>query len=223
MADNKHYILSQLKHKESARFSDLKLPNMSTNAFSYHLKKLVKEGWLKKTEQGYVLGTRGLAYMDREASDKLVRSQPNVTIVLLIQDGYGKVLLKKRAEQPYLSTWGLPAASASVADTSILEAGRWACRQFVKTVPDNIRHVGDCYVRVKKDSLALGSHLNHVIRLELDNIEITDDFMWTKPLDLSQMQLVPGTENIITRAFFNDTFFFEEFTVQLSDQIALDI
>lgn len=37
--------------------------------------------------------------------------------------------------------------------------------------------------------------------------------MWVKPLDLGKQLLAPAVEHIVTRAFFGDTFFFEEFTV----------
>ena len=224
MTDYKQYILSQLKQKQFARFSDIKPAKVSTNTFSYHVKKLIKNGWIIKSDQGYTLGMRGLAYVDRDTAGKEVRSQPNVNVVLLIQDGYGKVLLKRRDEQPYINGLELPTVRASVADTSILGAGEWACRNLLKIDPGvDMRHVGDCYVRVHKGKLALGSSINHVLRFELDNITIADEYLWVKPLNLSQNILVPGTENIITRAFFNDSFFFEEYTVQLNDQALLKI
>lgn len=221
MQDYKTYILSQLKYRQYARFSDIKPPKVSTNAFSYHLKKMIKDGWLLKTDDGYTLAIRGLAYADRESANKLVRSQPNIGIVLLIQDGYGKVLLKKRQEQPYIGSWGLPFVNAGVADTSVEQAGTWACKQLLKTIPDSVKHVGDCYVRTHKGKLAIGSVLNHVVRVDAHGIDATDEFAWFEPLSLSQMILVPGTESVITRAFFNDNFFFEEYTVQLKDQVAL--
>lgn len=218
MNEYKKYALSKLKQSKFARFSDIKPSKVSTNSFSYHLKGLIKEGWVIKTSKGYTLAPRGLAYAAREPADKLVRMQPNVSVALLVQDSNGRVLLKKYAEQPYIGQWGLPSVAAGVADVSILEAGEWACRQIFKITPSNMRHVGDCYVRLHKGKLALVSNLSHIIRFELFNYKLTDEFMWVEPLDLTQVMLVPGTENIVARTFFNDSFFFEEFTVQLLDQ-----
>lgn len=219
------FILSQLKTTEYARFSDIKPPKISSNAFSYHLKQLIAGGWVAKTDAGYTLGPKGLAEVDRNIESRQVRMQPNVVVALLVQDGYGKVLLKKRGEQPYIHHWELPAVPASVADTTVTEAAKWAAKQQLKLLPEHMRHVGDCYVRTHKGRLALNSTLYHIVRFEIDEYQTDGAFMWAEPLDLGAMSLVPGTENVVTRAFFNDEFFFDEFVVQLKNQepLALDL
>ena len=96
MTDYKQHILSQLKQKQFARFSDIKPAKVSTNTFSYHVKKLIKNGWIIKSDQGYTLGMRGLAYVDRDTAGKEVRSQPNVNVCPV---DYATMLSKLRGRQ----------------------------------------------------------------------------------------------------------------------------
>jgi len=217
------FILSQLITREHARFKDLKPPKIGSNAYSYHLKELQKGGWITKSEAGYCLGPTGLAHIERDIESKPVRMQPNVAVALVVQDGYGKILLHKKLEQPYINQWELPMVPAAVADISVREAGVWAAKALLRHVPDTVGHVGDCYIRVHKGKIALGSTLIHVIRFTLDDYVAPEGYAWVDPLRVESMPCAPGVERIMTRTFFNDSFFFEEFTVQLTTQEAFSI
>lgn len=212
------YILSQLKTREHARFKDLQPPKVSSNTYSYHLKELQRGGWITKSEAGYALGPAGLAYIERDTDSKAVRMQPNVSIALVVQDGYGKILLHKKTEQPYINQWELPKVLATAADISVREAGVWAAKTLLHHVPSGVRHAGDCYIRVHKGKLALSSTLVHVIRFNVESLTPLDGYAWVDPLHVEKMSCAPGTELIMTRTFFNDEFFFEEYTVQLTSQ-----
>lgn len=221
--EHQKYILSQLKNRKYARFKDVQPPKISSNSFSYHLKELQKGGWIVKTAKGYTLGPAGLALAERASESKMVRMQPNVMHMLVVQDGYGNILLHKKAEQPYIGQWELPCTPATVADTSMREAGVWAAKNILHYVPDTVRHVGDCYIRVHKGKLALSSTLAHVFRFTLNDYAPLEGFAWLDPLSVGSIPHVPGSEQVMARSFFNDDFFFEEYTVQLSAQEELEI
>jgi len=233
-------ILSFLMTHEFARFRDLKPDKVETNLFSYHLKVLLKADYVCKVDQGYTLSHRGLIYVDRVSVEKMrVRTQPKIITMLLVQDGYGKVLLQRRTKQPYINTWTLPYGKLHIDDTSVLDAARRESREKLDYDPRKLRHVGDCYITVMNGHHKLAScdsqgelcedatvHINgetvpaietrtlvHIVRFETDAIEATDELRWTDPLDLSKLKLAPAVEQIVTRAFFGDKFFFEEFTV----------
>jgi hypothetical protein len=55
------------------------------------------------------------------------------------------------------------------------------------------------------------SSLVHVFRFESDSLKPQDDFQWVQPHRLPSERLAPGIMQIITRSFFDDAFFFEEF------------
>lgn len=205
-------IVGYLLMHEYARFRDLRPPKVDTNLFSYHLKLLLKQGYLIKNEQGYTLGPRGLRYVDRARGDDIrVRRQPKIITMLLIQEGYGKVLLQKRTKQPYINTWTLPYGKLHIEDESVQAAARREASEKLSYDPHKLRHVGDCYIRVKEGEMIESTTLAHIVRFETDAILPTETLQWVEPLDLIKLNLAPAVEQIITRSFFGDEFFFEEF------------
>ena len=233
-------IIGALVRREYARFRDLKPANVDTNLFSYHLKLLQKSGYIAKTDQGYTLAEKGLQYVDRVNTNEMkLRTQPKIITMLLIQDGYGKVLLQKRQKQPYINTWTLPYGKIHIDDESVLAAARRESREKLGFDPHKLRHIGDCYIvvgyheKVKADDSDSGTFedgdtlhlmtkrawriesrtLAHIVRFETDAIAATDELMWVEPLDLPKQILAPAVEEIVSRSFFGDEFYFEEFLV----------
>jgi len=233
-------ILQFLTTCESARFSDMRPSKVDTNLFTYHLKLLVKAGYVTKVDSVYTLSSLGMNYIARVNHDALqLRVHPKIITKLLIQDGFGKVLLEKRTTQPNINTWELPSGEMRIDDESIIAmAGKLVVEKF-NYIPHKLRHVGDCYIVVGKkvrtnvhpaegavlvdgDVLHLATKevfetesrtFAHIVRFESDDIVIDDRFKWVEPLDIAHTKAAPGTEQIVTRAFFGDDFFFEEFTV----------
>ena len=234
-------IIAYLMIHECARFSEMRPSNCETNLFTYHLKILVKQGYITKTDKGYTLSDKGLVYVDRVSVDKMkLRTQPKIITMLLVQDGYGKVLLQKRTKQPFINTWTLPYGKLHIEDESVLAAGAREAAEKLAYVPHKLRHAGDCYIVVGKrvrvsseaspagslrdgDTISLGGQetfrthtrtLVHIVRFETDAIAATDNLQWVEPLDLPKLKLAPAVEQIVARAFFGDEFFFEEFRVE---------
>ena len=56
--------------------------------------------------------------------------------------------------------------------------------------------------------------LAHIIRFETDAIPAADHLQWVEPLDLPKLRLAPAVEQIVSRSFFGDEFFFEVFTTE---------
>lgn len=218
--DLKHHIqrsiVEYLMLHEYARFRDLRPKNVDTNLFTYHLKLLQKANYIVKTDSGYTLGRRGLIYVDRVTLGKMrLRTQPKIITMLLIQDGYGKVLLQRRTKQPYINTWTLPYGKIHIDDASVFDAAKRESHEKLDYEPgESLRHVGDCYINVMSGDGAIESKtLAHILRFEADDINENDSLKWFEPLDLMRMNLAPAVEQIVARAFFGDDFFFEEFTV----------
>ncbi len=234
------HVVSYLMFHQYAKFSEMRPDRVDTNLFSYHLKLLLKGGYITKTDQGYTLSSKGLVYVDRVSSEKMkLRSQPKIITMLLVQDGYGKVLLQRRRKQPYINTWTLPYGKLHIDDESVLAAARRESNEKLSFDPHKLAHVGDCYIvvahttRVAAESIAAGAlvdgdtvHINtkemveiesrtlaHIVRFATDAIAASDDLQWVEPLDLPKLTLAPAVEQIVARSFFGDTFFFEEFTV----------
>ena len=233
-------IIRHLLFHEYARFSQMRPAKVDTNLFTYHLKLLMKQGYIKKTASGYTLDQKGLMYVDRVNAEQVrPRTQPKVITMLLVQDGYGKVLLQKRTKQPYINTWTLPYGKLHIDDESVLAAARREANEKLGFDPRKLRHVGDGYITVignetvsepiadkagelvedetlhissMKRAIVESKTLVHVVRFETDAIAASETLEWVEPLDLAKRPLAPAVEQIVTRAFFGDDFFFEEFT-----------
>lgn len=209
------HIIGVLIHQKYARFRDLRPPGTDTNLFSYHLKSLLKCGWVIKCSAGYTLSGEGLAYVDRVSIKKLnIRSQPKIITMLLIQNSEGDVLLQKRRKQPYIDTWTLPYGKTHIDDSSLAEATQREAQEKLglQVEEASLRHVGDAYIRVRYETNVMSTTLAHVFRFETDQVESSDAVQWVRPLSLTKLPLAPAVEAIVTRSFFGDDHFFAEFT-----------
>ena len=206
------YIIDVLMHTQTARFRDLRPEKTDTNLFTYHLNSLVKSGMVTKVEGGYTLSIAGLSYVDRVSGEKkIIRTQPKIITMLLIQNGEGDVLLHRRQKQPYINTWTLPYGKLHIDDATTMMAAQREANEKLGLENQAMRHAGDCYIRVMAKDEILSTTLVHVFRFERDDIEISDGIVWARPHKLSQYELAPAVEEIVARGFFNDPFFFEEF------------
>lgn len=206
------HIVGVLLYKRVGRFRDLRPPRVDTNLFSYHLKSLITGGYIDKINGGYTLSAHGLAYVDRLSGSTMnVRKQPKIITMLLVQNGSGKVLLQKRPKQPYIDTWTLPYGKMHLDDTSILAAAQRETYEKLGMKEQTIRHVGDCYIRVNAGDEILSSTLAHICRFETDEFEPNESTQWVEPLSLEEYMLAPAVEQIITRSFFDNNYFFAEF------------
>ena len=206
------YILGALMYKEHARFSDLKPTKTDTNLFAYHLKVLIREGLVIKSDMGYTLSQNGQKYVDRVSTAKMsVRTQPKIISMLVIQNSDGDLLLQKRTKQPYINAWTLPYGKVHIEDRTAQAAAIREAAEKLDIEVDNIRHAGEAYIRVYADDELLSTTLAHVFRFETDEISTSDSTIWVKPHKLSEYRLAPAVESIVVRSFFNDSHFFEEY------------
>lgn len=209
-------IVAYLASHEYARFSDMRPKGVDTNLFSYHLKLLAGADLINKTELGYTLSDKGRLYVSRLDSDGYkLRSGPSIVVMLLIQDGYGNTLLQKVRQQPHIGRWSLPTSDFRIDDVSVAEAGRRTASDKLGLNPKDLRHVGDCYIVSASKDKPRTRTLVHLLRFEIDALPAGDTLRWVSPHKLASAELAPGIEQIISRAFFNDPFFFEEFVVDL--------
>ena len=212
------HILDVLMYQKAARFRDLRPPRTDTNLFTYHLNNLVKMGMVNKIDGGYTLSADGLAYVDRVSTEKkVIRSQPKIITMLVVQNSDGDILLQRRTKQPYIETWTLPYGKLHIEDTSVKSAARREAFEKLGLQNQSVEHAGDCYIRVIAGGELLSSTLAHVFRFYRDDITLGDDLVWARPHRLSDVTLAPAVEEIMARTFFKDDFFFEEFVVEWSN------
>jgi hypothetical protein len=118
-------ILEKLTFAQSLRFSELKPSNLESNLFMYHLNRLIKSGFVKKTEEGYTLTQVGLAHVDKlSMKDLKHRVQAKVLSILAIENENGKWLMLKRLHQPYIGKIGFPSGKTHYGESLLAAASR---------------------------------------------------------------------------------------------------
>ena len=200
-------ILSILTEQKIARFRDMRPARVDSNLYSYHLKLLQKNRLIEKNAEGYSLSKSGQAF--------IVASSQNIKIVTMavIQNGYGGVLMYQKIRQPFIEQWTLPFGKVHNDDTNIMAAAQREVREKIGPVSIDLRHAGDCYIRVRHEDRVKISTLAHVFYGTTELDLATDHLKWIKPHEIDALDAAPAIKEIIARTFFRDPYFFEEFSV----------
>ncbi len=208
------HIMTVLLYQKYARFSELRPPRVDTNLFSYHLKVLVKNGFVQKDSTGYTLSLKGLTYVDRVSTTQQFnpRTQPKIITMLVVQNSNGDVLLQRRSKQPYIDTWTLPYGKLHIDDKTVVAAAQREAYEKIGLMNTPVVHAGDCYIRTMDGDEVVMATLAHVFRYETDEIKTSDTLQWARPHKLGQLDMAPVVEQIIARTFFRDPFYFEEYS-----------
>jgi ADP-ribose pyrophosphatase YjhB (NUDIX family) len=104
-------ILHALRYAESERFNRLMQPTGHTSdTFKFHLRKLVKLGYVEKQENGsYQLTVGGKEYANvLDEQKRLPKKQPKLAVMLLVTRQHNnetEYLLYKRKVNPFYGFW----------------------------------------------------------------------------------------------------------------------
>lgn len=148
--DTQKAILSNLRFfKDGARYSDLKLPELENDLFNYHLQYLVKEGYLQKNDQKYLLTDLGKSLVTNiNEEDKYVASNYKISVYICLISK-NKVLLYKRLKHPQYGYVGLPGGKMKYGENILQAASRELLEETGLTAKMKI--VGNLH-QIRKDS-----------------------------------------------------------------------
>ncbi len=209
----KKHIIDQLSSVKFARFTDIRPPETDTNLFSYHLKSLVGDGLVLKTDKGYSLSVAGMELVNKDsvvASETAFR--PRILLMFVVQNSSGDILLQRRQEQPFINSWSLPYGELRKEDDSLMEAAQRQISERMGVSVSSLVHAGDCYIRTRSNDSRI-VNMAHIFRFNSDYIRTSVDLRWARPHKLSLLELAPAVEKIMARTFFQDPFYFEEYNV----------
>lgn len=102
-------ILRALLFLPMAKFSQLNLTGLTSDHFTFHIKKLVERGLVEKVGVKYTLSSRGKEFANRMDTDttKIERQAKLAVLVVGIrQDNGPKYLVQQRRKQPYFGFHG---------------------------------------------------------------------------------------------------------------------
>lgn len=104
-------ILHALLFTPHAGFAELqKNTSLTSDHFTFHLKKLVDSGYVEKTGDHYTLTHAGKEYANRLDTDKnIIEKQPKLSVLMIIErehNGKKELLMQQRLKQPFYGYWG---------------------------------------------------------------------------------------------------------------------
>ena len=104
-------ILRHLLFVPEANFAALqKDSDLTSDHFTFHIKKLVESGYVIKTATGYQLSPIGKEYANRMDTDENeIEKQPKISVVAVLErnkDGRREFIAQQRLKQPYYGFWG---------------------------------------------------------------------------------------------------------------------
>jgi ADP-ribose pyrophosphatase YjhB (NUDIX family) len=208
------YILSTLTYQQYARFRDLRPPKTDTNLFSYHLKLLLKAGFITKEMDGYTLAQKGLTYVDRVSMEKfIVRSQPKIITMCLLTDSKNKIILQKRTKQPHINTWSLPHGKLHIEDRTMLEAAQREVREKLNIESPRMQYEGTAYIRIEQQEKVESSTITHIFSGSLKNFCISDTIKSFDIGEIDKLSLSPAIKTIISEVKTSKLPFFIELSV----------
>lgn len=120
-------ILHVLLFRPSAAFAELqKASQLASDHFTFHLKQMVDQGLLQKTDQGgYTLTVPGKEFANRfDTDNRTIERQPKVSVLLAIKNDENKWLCQQRLKQPYYGFWGRPSGKIRYGETILACAAR---------------------------------------------------------------------------------------------------
>lgn len=115
-------ILKVLLFKTEARFSELNATNLTTDHFTFHLKRLVEVGLVEKTKRNtYQLTRSGKEFANRFDTEELVLERQAKVGVLVCGIRKGKsslrYLVQQRLKQPYYGFYGFVSGKVTWGET----------------------------------------------------------------------------------------------------------
>lgn len=213
-----HYILTKLSVAKWAKFSEMRPPKVDSNAYSYHLKLLLKQQLIEKhAEKGYRLSPRGMTQVDRMSATELnVRLQPKIITMCLLYNEDDKVLLLAKSKQPFIGAWTFASGKLHMEDGGARTA---MVREIVERVAiqdnETLTHVADVYINASIGGQLVSAILAHVFTMQVAQAAIErQDVIWADEQDWQRLQLAPGIKEVYELIENNkNTFTYAEYTI----------
>jgi len=221
MHEIKKEILKKLTATRKARYSELKRKSLEGNIFSYHLKALIKEGYIVQRDKGYVLTPQGKHLVDRVSLGNFKdRVQPKIITVIILKRR-GKYLLYQKKKQPFFDHVGFPYGKIHLGE----RLGEAAARELTEKsgLEATLKYRGHVYLTVHDEADLVSSMLCHVFTGNQIKGKLLKEFpsgtcFWGKLEDFPKQNLLPGVVQMERLVKKNSSkMFFDEYFLNTSD------
>ena len=210
------HILKKMLLGDVLRYRDLKPINAEGNLFVYHLKNLIKGGFIEKKIGGYKLTAIGLRYVDKISLSRFKqRSQPKIITIIIGKNSKREYLLYINKRQPFYDLIGFPYGKIHFGENLIEAANRELKEK--SGLSASLKHKGDIYLKIYKDGELISHMLCHIFSAinfsgNLINESETGICRWRNIKNIEQKKFIPGFFEIAKLTEKSKGYFFTELT-----------
>lgn len=213
-------ILYRLVLSDSARFADLRPRHVDSNVFTYHLKQLIKEKLVIKTDDGlYSLTPLGrVAGINVTLSKKELLEQAHSVMLLCLRTEEDGWLLRKRLAQPMFEKIGFTHAEPKgnekitvTAKQTFMDRTGLSCNfqikgtGYVKLFRGNDQESFVHFTLLFADSYS--GKLVHVAR--------NGENIWLKEPDFKDSSMIPSMHDLVQSIDATDGIFYADLSYQI--------
>ncbi|MDP2860231.1 MAG: NUDIX domain-containing protein [bacterium] len=195
-------IMRELLFTPKARFSRLNTAALSTDHFSFHLKRLVNEGLIEKTEGKYRLTLTGKEFAGRlDTETATLEKQAKVDVLIGVAEN-DKFLIQQRLKEPYFGFHGFITGKIRRGETVFETASREVLEETgltAKIILAGVKHKMD----YDKEKGLLDDKFFFVIRAENPKGKLMEKFeggrnFWATEKEIASLSpLFDGMEEAI--------------------------
>lgn len=193
------HILRTLTLKKWARFRDMKPGSVDSNLYNYHLKELIKDGYVERREQkGYRLSPAGLRYVDHVSLESFEpRWQPKLLTKLYIQNEEGAVLMWPKMKQPFIGTWSLPSGKIHYDDVTTERAAQREL-SYITDKQLDLRLLGVAEIAVHINNNLTTHGIEYVYGLTMKAADMQHEYgQWVQLSELPGLRCAPGSSAVL--------------------------
>ncbi len=194
-------IVYKLAFSEGMRFSDLKPGELENKPFDYHLKKVIKAGYVQKSEDGlYRLTPEGQLMWRMSQKKSTNADRAYSTLLLAVQrQSDGAWLLYRRRTHPMIGLTGFMHAKPSPDSTST-ELAAQVLREQTGLLGKFVVH-GHGYFRVFRGGLTEGfTHFTLLRCTEIEGVLIQNselaEYYWDTDPDFAAPDMLPNMQTL---------------------------
>lgn len=213
-------IIEKLTFAPSLKFSQLKPDGLESNIFNYHLRQLIQQKLVEKTDEGYVLAPAGLTYVDSLSFTNLKpRKQPKLVTIIALQNSAGEWLLAKRKIQPFIGRSMLINGKQHFGEDPESHALREVEEKTGLKISLTRRGLADIQIS-NAEGVLLTHVVGHVYQGKIDDTKLPADtkrfhYQWCNVKTLKAADLMPGTREILDELTKSDSLFITSLHVSL--------
>ncbi len=196
-------IFAKLRHNVELRYKDLKAPELEPSQFTYHLKELIKQKLIEKTEVGtYRLTSGGVELAQHFSSSKGNLNEAPLTYTLIfLRTTNNKWFIVRRAKHPHINKYACISGKIYMQETLEQAAERELYNQTMGLIKTKLEYRG--YVSVMVQDQGFLAHITGPVWFadNLEPIELPSKehgaIMWADWEKLPYGQFIPGWKEIV--------------------------